>query len=459
MTSALRNSGKGTFIMDVGEKSFRDAVDAKIVETCPSDLSSASIREIVSLVGSVEAGTGVEFIRMEMGIPSLPAPTEGVEAEKGAIDAGVASKYPPIDGIPELKTAAAEFAKLFLDVEIPSSNCVPTTGAMQATFAIFMTACRADSPKKCVLLIDPGFPVQKQQLETLGVEYVSVDIYAHRGPEKLKAVLTPIFERGDISTVVYSTPNNPAWMCLSDEELEVIGSLAGEHGAVVVEDLAYFAMDFRCDYSKPGVPPYPPTVAKWTDSYILVFSASKMFSYAGQRIGFMAVSPALFKRRFPGLKRWFSSDEFGHALVYGALYALSSGTSHSAQHALAAMLAAANGGQLDFVAPLREYARRAAAMKKAFLDAGFELVYSMDAGEPLADGFYFTVSYPGMSGDELLRELLRHGISAISLAITGSTRRDGIRACVSLVEMVRVKELRRRLGLFRESVGKHCEKY
>ena len=47
----------------------------------------------------------------------------------------------------------------------------------------------------------------------------------------------------------------------------------------------------------------------------------------------------------------------------------------------------------------------------------------MDMDEPIADGFYFTISYPGMTGKELLEELLYYGISAISLDITGSDRR------------------------------------
>jgi len=442
--------------MDVASKDFKLRVDAKIAEICPGDLTSASIREIVHLVRDVERGTGVEFIRMEMGVPGLPPTKEGVEAEIRALENGVASKYPPIDGIPELKTAASRFLKSFLNVEIDPENCVPTVGAMQAAFAVFMTLCRADASKNKALFLDPGFPVQKHQLDTLGVEYISLDVYDHRG-DALRSALEPLLEKGDISAIVYSTPNNPAWICLDDEELKTIGSLAAEHGAVVVEDLAYFAMDFRRDYSRPGVPPYPPTVAKWTDDYILLLSSSKIFSYAGQRIGFMAVSPNLPKRRFPGLKRFFPSDEFGHALVYGALYALSAGTSHSAQVALAAMLDAANQGKLDFLSEVEEYARRAKTMKKIFLDHGFELVYAKDADEPVGNGFYFTFAYPGMSGDELMRNLLRHGISAISLAITGSVRRDGMRACVSLIHENRFDELRRRLELFTKDAAGRAE--
>jgi aspartate/methionine/tyrosine aminotransferase len=439
--------------MDVSSKEFKNIVDAKTAELCPADLTVASIREIVHLVMAIEKETGVEFIRMEMGIPGLPPSPLGVEAEIKALREGVASKYPPIDGIPSLKSAAARFVKSFLDIDVSPADIAPTVGAMQAAFAVFLTARRADPAKNRVLFLDPGFPVQKRQAAVLGAESVSLDVHDHRG-KKLRPALERIFAEGGISVLVYSTPNNPSWICYSEEELKTIGTLASEHGAVVVEDLAYFCMDFRHDYSKPGEPPYPPTVAKWTDDYVLLFSASKIFSYAGQRIGFMALSDSLYKRTGPGLREWFMSETFGHALVFGALYGLTAGTSHSAQAALAAMLDAASDGEFDFLKPLREYAERAKAMKKIFLDKGFELVYAYDADEPVGDGFYFTFSYPGMSGDELMRGLLRHGVSAISLAITGSARSDGMRACVSLVHPDRFDELERRLESFEKDVGR-----
>jgi len=89
-------------------------------------------------------------------------------------------------------------------------------------------------------------------------------------------------------------------------------------------------------------------------------------------------------------------------------------------------------------------------MKKLFLANGFKLVYDMDEDMPIADGFYFTISYPGLTGMELLEELVYYGISAISLAITGSKRLEGIRACVSLVQRSQFPDLEYRLKKFNE---------
>ncbi|MCK7520823.1 MAG: hypothetical protein MZV64_25535 [Ignavibacteriales bacterium] len=71
---------------------------------------------------------------------------------------------------------------------------------------------------------------------------------------------------------------------------------------------------------------------------------------------------------------------------------------------------------------VKEYGEKAKIMKKLFTDNGFYIVYDKDEDEPIADGFYFTFSYPGYSGEELLNELIYYGISAISLSITGSER-------------------------------------
>jgi len=425
----------------------KSIVDAKIAESHLENIGGASIRELVHLVHDIENETGEKFIRMEMGVPGLPPVQVGVDAEIDALKSGVAAKYPMIDGIPELKSEASRFVKLFLDIDMPASCCIPSVGSMQGSFAAFMVSCRKDRSKNTTLFLDPGFPVQKQQHHNLGLKYESFDVYDYRG-EELRAKLESILEGGHISTIVYSNPNNPSWICFTEHELKIIGEMSVKYDVTILEDLAYFAMDFRSDLSKPGAAPFQPTVAKYTDNYILLISSSKIFSYAGQRIGFMGIGRDLFNRKFSDLNDYFSSDTFGLAVVYGALYSLSSGTSHSAQFALAAMLKAVNDGDYNFVESVSEYGRRAEVMKKIFIDNGFKIVYDLDEGRPIADGFYFTFSYPGMSGEELLESLLYYGISAIALDITGSTRSEGLRACVSLIHPDQFDLLRSRLEEF-----------
>jgi hypothetical protein len=72
----------------------------------------------------------------------------------------------------------------------------------------------------------------------------------------------------------------------------------------------------------------------------------------------------------------------------------------------------------------------------------------MDLDAPIADGFYFTISYPGLSGEGLLRELLYYGVSAIALSTTGSERTEGLRACTSLIQRSEFPLLNERLAWF-----------
>jgi aspartate/methionine/tyrosine aminotransferase len=429
-------------------------VTRKIKDSKLDSPGKASIREIKKLVDEIEEATGEKFVRMEMGIPGLPPTKVGVEAEIEALKKGVAAIYPDIFGIPELKKETSRFVKLFMDIEVDPEGCIPTCGSMMGSFAAFMTLNRCNPVKDTTLLLDPGFPVHRQQLRVLNQKMESFDVYNYRG-DKLRGKLESILNKGNISCMLYSNPNNPSWICFTDKELRIIGDLCNKYDVVAIEDLAYFAMDFRKDMSKPGEPPYQPTVAKYTNNYIQTISSSKAFSYAGQRVGMMIISNDLYNRRFPNLKNYYSKDLFGYSIIYGSIYSMSAGISHSAQYALAAIFKAANDGKLNFVEEVKEYGEKAHIMKKLFIDNGFNIVYDKDEDEPIADGFYFTFSYPGYSGEELLNELLYYGISAISLAITGSERLEGIRACVSLVQRNQFADLEFRLKKFNED---HKEK-
>jgi len=408
---------------------------------------TASIREIVSLVNRIEQKTGIPFVRMEMGVPGIPAPAIGTEAEIEALHKGVASLYPEIAGLRILKNEASRFIKLFMDVDISPAGCIPTVGSMMGSMICFLVANRNDRTKEGSLFIDPGFPVQKQQVKMLGHECFSFDVYNYRG-KKLRAKLEPYLQTGKVSSLLFSNPNNPTWICLNDEELSIIGELCRKYDVIVIEDLAYFGMDFRKDYSVPGKPPFQPSVAHYTDDYVLLISSSKIFSYAGQRIAIMAISDHLFNRSYPDLLRYYSSDKFGHSAIFGALYGISAGVTHSVQYGLAALLKAVNDGVYKNREDILEYGTKARIMKELFTGNGFMITYDRDLDEPIADGFYFTISYPGMTASELIEALLRYGISAITLDTTGSERNDTLRACVSLVPRSLFSDLESRLKQF-----------
>jgi aspartate/methionine/tyrosine aminotransferase len=407
----------------------------------------ASIRALSRLVNGIEAETGVRFIRMEMGVPGLPTPKPAADGAASALENGVSAVYPPFEGIPELKAEISRFLRLFLDVTIDPDGCFPTVGAMHGCYLGMMIAGYREAFRDRILLFEPGFPVHRQQARMLGLVPAFFHIPEYRG-DALGPGLEEALSEGNVGAVVYSNPNNPSWISLTEDELATIGRVCRRHDVIVIEDLAYVGMDFRKDYGRPGHPPFVPTAARYTDQCLLVVSTSKVFSMAGDRIGMAAIPDGLYHRKCQGLSRRFGTRRFGRALIQGGLYGTTAGVSHSSQVALLEMLKAVNSGGVDYLSVLREYGDRAKAMKGIFLRHGFRLTYPKDILEPVADGFYFTVSYPGMSGDTLVEALLSYGISAISLSTTGQGVRDGIRACVSQTGADRFPELARRLLRF-----------
>lgn len=426
----------------------KELIDNTIREHGIQDFAKATIREVKGVAAHAEKESGVEFIKMEMGIPGLPAAQVGVDAQIKSLQDGIAHSYPDIQGLPALKEAASEFVKAFIGVDINPEGCVPVCGSMQGTFASFLTCSQADKKKDTVLFIDPGFPVQKMQLQVQGTKYETFDVYNFRG-EKLGPKLESYLTNGNICAIVYSNPNNPSWICMTDDELRTIGSLATKYDCIIMEDLAYFAMDFRRDI-RPFQKPYQPSVANYTDNYILLISGSKAFSYAGERIGVTCISDKLFHRHYPDLAERYEGLPFGPVFSTRMLYALSSGTSHSAQYAMAAMLKAAAEGKFDFRSEIKIYGDRAHKLKEIFTRHNFYVVYDKDLDQPIADGFYFTIGYPGMTSGELAHELMYYGVSAICLVTTGSEQ-EGLRVCTSFIRDEQYAALEERMAIFAEN--------
>ena len=420
---------------------------SKLREMGIEDISRTTIRQC-SMVGSdLEAESTETFSHLEFGVPGIPACPIGIQAQKKALDAGVPSIYPSVQGIPELKKNAARFVKAFIDIDINPKSIVPTVGSMQGSMTSILECSQLQPGKDTILYICPGFSAHGRQPDILGIKNLTFDIYEYRA-EKLRDKLESYFSKGNIAALLYSNPNNPAWICLTEEELQIIGELANKYDVIVLEDIAYLCMDFRKDMSVPFEPPFQSTVARYTDNYVILLSASKIFSYAGERIALVCISDKLYHREYPALKEKWGIAKFGDNFILNYLYVNTSGASHSAQYAFSAMMEAAVEGRYNFVKELRNYGLRAQRSRKIFEDNGFRLVYDKDMEQTISDGFFYTVTYKDLNNRELLEALLRCGIIAIPLNTTGSGQ-SGIRVCVSrLLTDWDFRRLDRHLKLF-----------
>ena len=407
----------------------KKVLDEALAEMGIEDVSRTTIRQCSMLGSMLEERAGEKFSHLEFGVPGIPACPIGIEAQKKALDNGIPSIYPSVQGLPELKKNAARFVKAFIDVDINPKGIVPTVGSMQGSMTSILECSQLDPRKDTILYICPGFSAHGRQPDILGIKNLTFDIYEYRA-EKLREKLESYFKEGNIAAILYSNPNNPAWICLTEEELKIIGDLANKYDVIVLEDMAYLCMDFRKDMSVPFQPPFQSTVARYTDNYVLLISGSKIFSYAGERIAIVCISDKLYHREYPALKKKWGMGKFGDNFILNYLYVNTSGASHSAQYALSAMFEAAVDGRYNFVKELRDYGFRAHRSREIFDRNGFHLVYDKDMEQTISDGFFYTVEYKDLSNKALLEALLRCGIIAIPLNTTGSGQ-CGIRVCVS----------------------------
>ncbi len=427
----------------------KESLDEVLAGMLIKDIAKATIRQCVNAAQELERISGENFVHLEFGVPGIKASQYGVDMQKMALDAGIAAVYPPTAGIPEFKWNASAFIKAFVGIDVFPECVIPTVGSMQGCFNLLLECSQLHDDRNAVIYLSPGFPSHFLQAKILGLEARSLDIYDNRG-DKLGPALEAMMADGKVCAMVYSNPNNPAWVNLTEDELKTIGSLCTKYDVIALEDMAYLCMDFRSDRSKPFQPPFQPTVARYTDNYAIMISASKIFSYAGERVGMVAISKKLYDREYPSLKERYGLATFGDNFVLTYIYVNTSGCSRSAQNAMSEMMEASVSGKYDFVSEVKEYARRARRSKEIFFKHGFSLVYDKDLDQEVSDGFFYTIGYKGMMGSDLLYDLMRCGISAITLTATRS-KQQGIRVCVSMLnsddDFVKLDE---RLGLFVE---------
>ena len=421
------------------------------------DFSRVTIREINILGAQLRKRLGIDFIAMDIGVPGLPTPNVILEAQIAAITGQACSQYTSFDGLPDPKEAGAYFLKQYLGIEVDSVNVIPTVGGMLSCKENIGIVGRLNPEKDTVLLLAPGFSVNELQARNLGVKTKWVDIHGKYGDDLVNLVEAELGS-GNIAGMLWSSPNNPTWRVLSERELKGIGASLTKHDAIGMEDLAYFGLDSRMkDRRIPGQAPYFPTIANYTNNWVLILSGSKIFNYAGERIGATVLSDHVAGITSEHLQQFYNRRRYWDAIVQGGLYSTVASVSQSAQRAFAAGLRAAADPDhpFNYFEYDKPYEDRARAVRERFLSNGFSMPYDKDDFGEIGFGYYFTATHPGFKkGSELALEMLKYGMTAVPLVGFGGNRHEGVRICVSLVTEDKLDKLSRRLEMFNSAYNK-----
>ena len=224
-------------------------------------------------------------INLGQGFPEMEEPSELIAAAQRAL-AERSNQYPPMRGLPELRSAIRDYYSRTQGLELPDESVVVTSGGTEALAASLFALVR---PGDEVVLVQPLYDAYLPLVEWAGgkAKFISLTPPDWSFPlDALKAAIGPK-TRG----IVLNTPNNPVGTVLGREVLEAIGALAQVHDLWVLCDEVWEGMIFD---GTPHVSPL--AVPALADRAVKVGSAGKIFSMTGWKVGWAVAAPALAAR-------------------------------------------------------------------------------------------------------------------------------------------------------------------
>ena len=344
-----------------------------------------------------------------LGNPDVPPPAAAREALYQIADEAVKPLglgYCPNAGIPAVRARMADYLSRQQGLALTANDLVMTVGAASALVCFFRATIEEGDE---VIVPSPHF-----------VEYGNY--CGHFG-----GVLKPVPTRADFTldldaiaaavsprtrAILVNSPNNPTGTIYARAELEALAALVekvnaarsekGERPLFILSDEPYRA--FAYDGAEV------PAILPMTKFAVVLGSFSKTLSMAGERIGYLAVNPAL-------------TQVDGGALM-ATLILVNRTLGYVNAPVVGQKLAAA---LCDSTVDLAIYKRRRDLMAKVLTDAGIE--FTMPRG-----AFYFFPKAPGGDDAKFVDALLAEKILAVPGA--GFGRAGYIRLSCSVDEQI-----------------------
>jgi succinyldiaminopimelate transaminase len=227
------------------------------------------------------AETGVQIFDFGMGDPREPADDRIKRALVDALDE--TSGYPAAVGLPELRTAIAEWIRRRFGVDVdPDEELIPTYGSKEAIFAFAQVAVDEATGKDLVLVPEPAYPVYERGALFGRAHVETFPLTAENSflPD-LDVIASSVLERTALLWINY--PNNPTGAVAPREFYERLAELAAEHEFLVCSDEAYTELWF-------DEPPVSALEAGDRGRIVVFNTLSKRSSMTGYRSGFVAAN-------------------------------------------------------------------------------------------------------------------------------------------------------------------------
>ncbi|MBS1231055.1 MAG: aminotransferase class [Proteobacteria bacterium] len=238
------------------------------------------VMELLARAKALEA-EGRDIIHMEVGEPDFTTPPTIIAAAQAHLATGRVF-YTPALGLPELRSAIADFYGSRYGLSVPASRIVVTAGASGALLLALACLCEPGSEW---LLTDPGYPCNANFVRSFDGVPIGIPV---DGQNKFQPTLADVKQHWNERTAgaLFASPANPTGTLLDDDVLAAIaGYVRGQGGQLIVDEI-YHGLTYERDAT---------TALQFGDDIFVVQSFSKYFNMTGWRLGWLVV-PERFVR-------------------------------------------------------------------------------------------------------------------------------------------------------------------
>ena len=226
---------------------------------------------------------GADVVSFGIGDPDIPTPQHIVDALTAAAHFPANHRYPESDGLPEMRSAIAEWYSRRFGLSLdPGKQVVPLIGAKEGIG--HMALCTID-PGDVALVPDPGYPVYAVGTMFAGGTPHTMPLTEANGwlPD-LGQIPEKVARKANVMWLNY--PNNPTGGLATEAFFREVVAFARRYDITVCHDAAYSEVTFD-GYVAPSFLQTPGAM----DVGIEFHSLSKTYNMTGWRLG-MAVGNA-----------------------------------------------------------------------------------------------------------------------------------------------------------------------
>ncbi len=363
--------------------------------------SGSWIRKMFEEGARMKAKLGVENVfDFSLGNPDLPPPKELLDQLGALADSKGIHGYMPNSGFADVRTKVAGYLSGVHGLQFSADDILMTVGASGAINVALKTIL---SSKDEVIVITPYFMEYRFYIGNFDGVMVPVECKSDFSLD-IDNIKNAINDR--TKAIILNSPNNPSGKIYSDEEYSKLAALIEDKDICIISDEPYNTLVFD---DTPV-----PSVFKHFKKCFVANSFSKSLSLAGERIGYLAISPNM-----PNIEQFRAAMTFANRTL-GFVNAPS-----MFQKLAADFIGVSNNRDA--------YRERSQFLYKALTEIGYE------CAEPKAT-FYLFPKTPGGDDDAFAAKAIEHGIILVPGAGFGYGGHFRLSLCMPLEDIKRSVE-------------------